>query len=224
MNNVIPYSSLQLSIEDIYEAMGYGEATPDCQVKELIKDVWLRVKEMVCPRFYYRILDCEILSDKVCIQNISFNTGRIIARSLKNSKQIAVFVATAGLEYEALANKMKSDAEDCISLFILDSIGTCIAESTGDYMEKRLQTEIGDISHTNRFSPGYCGWNVTEQQKLFALLPPEVCNVKLSDSCLMYPIKSISGFIGIGEEVMTHIYSCGICQMEKCFRKRSKNK
>lgn len=223
MDNVVPYSSLQLSIEDIYQAMGYGEITPGCQVKELIKEVWLRVKQVVSPRFYYQIFDCEILSDRVRIQDVCFDTGKIIARSLKNSKQIAVFVATAGLEYEALVNDIKSE-DDCASLFILDSIGTCITESTGDYMEKRLQAEIGDISHTNRFSPGYCGWNVTEQQKLFALLPPEVCNVKLSDSSLMYPIKSISGFIGIGEGVMTHIYSCGICKMEKCFRKRSKNK
>lgn len=218
---IVPYSGLQLSIEDIYEAMGYGENRPDDQVNELISDMWNRVKEVVMPRFYFQIFDCEIFHDEIHIQNICFDTGKIITRSLRNSRQIAIFVATAGLEYEALVHDVKSE-NDCTSLFILDSIGTCIAESVGEYMEKKLQDEIGDISHTNRFSPGYCGWNIIEQQKLFKLLPSGICDVTLSDSSLMYPIKSISGFIGIGEDVITHIYSCQICKMENCFRKRTK--
>lgn len=218
---IIPFPDLHLSLREIYEAMGYGETQPDIRVIELVEDMLLRVKRTVVPRAYYQISDCEILSEQIKIQDTLFNTGKIIARSLRHSGQMVLFVATAGLEYEALVREVKTE-DDCALLFILDSIGTCIAESAGDYLEKRLQDEIGNLKHTNRFSPGYCGWDVTEQHKLFALLPVDVCQVKLSNSSLMYPIKSISGCIGIGEKVITHIYSCNICEMANCFRKRRK--
>lgn len=222
-DTVISCSSLRFSVEEIYDAMGYGGNVPDRPVSELVNSIWNRVRETITPHFYYQIFDCEILSDKVYIQNTIFETGKVIARSLRKSKQIAVFVATAGQEYENLVNEMKAE-DDSVSLFILYSIGTCLVESTGDYMEEILKKEIGDNNHTNRFSPGYCGWNVEEQKKLFSLLPQGVCDVRLSDSCLMHPIKSISGFIGIGEGVTTKVYSCHICTMKNCFMRKTKRK
>lgn len=222
-DTVIASTSLQLSVEDIYDAMGYAGNVPDYPVNELINSIWERVQKTIAPHFYYQIFDCEILSDKVCIQNTIFETGKVIARSLRKSKRIAIFVATAGLEYEKLVSEIKME-DDCISSFILDSIGTCLVENTGNYMEEILEKEIADDNHTNRFSPGYCGWNVVEQQKLFSLLPQRICDIRLSDSCLMYPIKSISGFIGIGKEVSTKIYSCHICEMKSCFKRKLKEK
>lgn len=214
--------SLHLSVKDIYDVMGYAGNVPEYPVNELVYSIWKRVEKTITPHFYYQIFDCEILSDRVCIQNTIFETGKVIARSLRKSKQIAVFVATVGHEYENLVNKIKTE-DDPVSLFILYSIGTCLVESTGDYMEEMLQKEIGNNNHTNRFSPGYCGWRVEEQQKLFSLLPQGICDIRLSDSCLMYPIKSISGFMGIGEEVTTKVYSCHICRMENCFMRKLKN-
>ena len=49
--------------------------------------------------------------------------------------------------------------------------------------------ELPGIPHTNRFSPGYCGWHVNEQKLLFSLLPDNVCGITLNSSALMYPIN-----------------------------------
>ena len=218
---VISCSSLQFSVEGVYDVMGYAGNVPEYPVNELVNSIWKRVEKTVTPHFYYQIFDCEILSDRVCIQNTVFETGKVIARSLRKSKQMAVFVATVGQEYENLVNEIEAE-DDSVSLFILYSIGTCLVESVGDYMEEILKKEIGDSNHTNRFSPGYCGWSVEEQKKLFSLLPRGICDVRLSDSCLMYPIKSISGFMGIGENVTTKIYGCQICRMKNCFMRKTK--
>jgi len=67
-------------------------------------------------------------------------------------------------------------------LFIWDILGSCIAEATGDIMEKFVETELPGIPHTNRFSPGYCGWHVNEQKLLFSLLPDNVCGITLNSS------------------------------------------
>lgn len=51
---------------------------------------------------------------------------------------MAVFVATVGQEYENLVNEIEAE-DDSVSLFILYSIGTCLVESVGDYMEEILK-------------------------------------------------------------------------------------
>jgi len=64
-------------------------------------------------------------------------------------------------------------------------------------LEKNMRDSGKKI--TNRYSPGYCGWDVTEQHKLFQLMPENYCGIKLTPSALMDPVKSISGIIGIGK-------------------------
>ena len=46
-----------------------------------------------------------------------------------------------------------------------------------------------------RFSPGYCGWELSGQQALFRVLNPLEIGITLSESFLMEPIKSVSGVI-----------------------------
>ncbi len=49
------------------------------------------------------------------------------------------------------------------------------------------------------YSPGYCGWHITGQRALFARLKPEEIGMKLTASCLMRPLKSVSGVVLAGE-------------------------
>ena len=62
------------------------------------------------------------------------------------------------------------------------------------------------VSHP--YSPGYCGWHVTQQKFFFSLLPEQPCGVRLSESSLMSPIKSVSGVIAVGERIVKRKYGC----------------
>ena len=50
-----------------------------------------------------------------------------------------------------------------------------------------------------RYSPGYCGWHVSGQRKLFDHLLPEKIGITLRESFLMQPLKSISGVVIAGQ-------------------------
>jgi cobalamin-dependent methionine synthase I len=109
--------------------------------------------------------------------------------------------------------------------FIADHMGSLVVETAMDNIQKQLREDLlnESLSITNRFSPGYCGWNVSEQHKLFKLIPAEECDIRLTESALMQPIKSISGIIGIGEGVKFKHYSCNHCSITGCkFRGRKK--
>lgn len=218
----LPASSLNLRKEEIYEAMGYGTHEPDESVKILTKELLAGIPEDVIVSRYLSTLAAEIQQDSISIQKMNFQTGKTIANLMKRAEQIAVFVATAGRGFERWSKSI-SHKDDWAALFITDSIGSCLVEKAGDYLETQLEQKIEKgLKHTNRFSPGYCGWNVTEQRKLFSLLPDNILGIQLSDSCMMSPIKSISGFIGIGKEVQTKRYGCQICELQTCFRKNKR--
>ena len=72
----------------------------------------------------------------------------------------------------------------------------------------------------NRYSPGYCGWALSEQKRFFALFPENHCGIKLSDSCLMDPIKSVSGVIGFGRNVKKTAYECQMCELTTCIYRK----
>ena len=76
------------------------------------------------------------------------------------------------------------------------------------------------VSHP--YSPGYCGWHVTQQQLLFSCLPEFPCGVRLSDSSLMSPIKSVSGIIAYGPCIVKRKYGCELCGKADCYKNRNK--
>jgi hypothetical protein len=152
----------------------------------------------------------------------TFTVGRIIATQLRRAQRFAIFVATAGAEFEAWQQRVAAGG-DMLRTFIADCLGTIIAEKAADIMESCLQEAIDAEGwrRTNRYSPGYCGWHVSEQQKLFSLFPDaNPCGIRLTESSLMLPIKSVSGVVGLGPDVVRRDYTCGLCSYADCFRRK----
>jgi hypothetical protein len=106
--------------------------------------------------------------------------------------------------------------------YIYDVIGSEIADLAADFMQKDLEIVIASIGKkiTNRYSPGYCRWDVSEQHKLFRLMPDNFCGIRLTPSALMDPVKSVSGFIGIGNDVRFNPYTCNLCEMKDCIYRK----
>ena len=73
---------------------------------------------------------------------------------------------------------------------------------------------------SNAYSPGYCDWNVSEQQLFFSMLPVGFCGVTLTDSCMMLPIKSVSSLLAVGKNTEKKPYGCAICQNKSCIKRK----
>ncbi len=235
----LTFNDLHINPTEIYGQMGYGDTVPDGKVLSEMVETLRRIKSVVRPRFCFLIADGTLDTEQNeltisgirhelkddGIQNASettFNIGSIISRQLRNSTAFAFFIATAGIEFQQLLDEMKHE-NDMVKMFIADAVGSVIAEKTADCMEEELQKRIAICGwkHTNRFSPGYCGWHVSQQQLLFLLFrTAEPCGVRLTESSLMMPIKSVSGVIGLGESVRKLDYSCGLCDLKTCYKRR----
>lgn len=222
----LSYQDLNIPSSEIYEAMGYKDSMPDATVAEETASLLKRIIPSLRPRFLFFITDGMIDMEKetLTVQDTVFHIGKTIARQLRGSETFAFFAVTAGSEFETFQHTLQKE-DDMLKIYIADSLGSIIAEKTADCMESALAASIEEKGwkHTNRYSPGYCGWEVAEQQKLFSLFPvASPCGIRLTESSLMIPIKSVSGVIGIGSTVRKLEYTCGLCTYENCFRKRKR--
>jgi len=209
----LTYDDLLITTADLYEQMGYHGVEPDEATQSETLAVIDDVRQWLRPRFCYFVV----------AQMPDFDIGKIILRQLRGSEAYALFICTSGVEYETYQQRLKADG-DMVRVFIADALGSVIAEKCADRMELHLQEEIDKLQwhHTNRFSPGYCGWHVSQQQLLFPLFHGCTCDVRLTDSSLMVPIKSVSGLIGLGKEVRHLDYTCGLCDFKQCYKRKLK--
>ena len=149
--------------------------------------------------------DSVVIEDgKFIVDNQVFDCDKIIYSNLKNADSLAFIVSTLGSELESMS-KEYMDTNEMLNGYLVDKIGSELVETLADKTEIYLQEYLDKygLKMTNRYSPGYCGWNVSDQKKLFSLLPDKFCNVSLNENSLMIPIKSVSAVIGIGKNVRT---------------------
>lgn len=116
---------------------------------------------------------------------------------MKDAESIALLICTAGERFMELSRQYNLEYDYLIA-YIIDSFGSLVVEKMADYLQMQLQLEVGrrGLKITNRYSPGYCNWQLTDQKQLFELLSDNPCHILLTESMLMTPIKSISGIIG----------------------------
>jgi hypothetical protein len=216
----------------IESVLGYKEGDDREYVKSLIEETLVESQEISNIKAQFIVFNevhFEADTKTVGINKIKFQVGKIVFGQVKKADSVAVFLCTAGEEIGVRSRNAMKD-RDFLKGYIFDIVGTEIVEAAADLMQGDLEKNMRDSGKkiTNRYSPGYCGWDVTEQHKLFQLMPENYCGIKLTPSALMDPVKSISGIIGIGENVKNNPYTCRLCNQNDCvyrgIRERMKQK
>ena len=224
----IDFSDLNINTAQIERSMGYKEGESQETISEIIMRV-LKDAESECQvkaeYAVYPIMKANEVEKTIEINNVVFDLKKIVFGQIKRSDSIAVFLCTAGKEIGIRSREAMKEG-DLLTGYIYDVVGSEIADSAADIMQNRLRERITAEGKkiTNRYSPGYCDWDVAEQHKLFQLMHDNFCGIKLNSSALMDPEKSVSGFIGIGENVRYNEYTCGLCDMKDCIYRKVKKR
>lgn len=221
------FDELSVNPTDIEKLLGFEEGTayePFPQYIREVLDIAGQLNNICGSYLIFGNIKLDLVNKTLSVDDTLFMTGKIVTGQLKKATSIAVFICTAGHELEAFA-KEQMKIGNMPEAYIADIVGSVIVEAAMDKMQEKLASEMKNagMGITNRYSPGYCSWNVREQQKLFHLLPEGLCNIELAESSLMHPIKSISGVIGIGKDVKHNAYTCKICDMNDCIYRNIKN-
>ena len=147
----------------------------------------------------------------------------VLERVAPHAERLALFAATVGEPVCARIRRLFADGDAPLG-FLLDAVAseaaTALAEEVGDsFLRERRDAGLTVLA----YSPGYCGWPTRGQRALFDALRPEEIGVTLNDSCLMSPIKTVSGVLvaGPGEahKFRPDFPFCDDCRTHECGRR-----
>ena len=208
---------------DMLKLLGEQEGIIDAHTTGLVEKYITECLRISTPAGAFVLVEAleSVSVEEIRIPGLVFDSGKIIHKMLRHSEKYALFVVTAGPEPENLARSLIAEG-NYLEGYIADLVASTLVDSAADQVQEKVgnMAKASGLRITNRYSPGYCSWNVEEQQKLFSQFPGGTCGISLSESSLMNPVKSISGIIGLGIEVNYQDYTCELCSMTNChFRK-----
>lgn len=219
------YENLGITLKDMLETCP-SETEGIEDFADVFNEIMEEGKKFINAQGGYSIIDnIECFVNKIRINDTHFETGSIITRQMRDAEKVVIFACTAGPGVRETYDRYMTEG-DPLKAFFADTLGTVAVENAMDKIHdilKRSSQDVG-LHCTNRYSPGYCGWPVGEQQKLWQFLPGNYCGISLTESSLMLPIKSVSGIIGLGKHSRKNPYSCSICELDNCIYRRVKNR
>ncbi len=186
------------------------------QVERMVQELVEVARSTAKPKVIYKVSYVDDKDgDTVTIDGVRF-TSRVLRINLDQVERVFPYIATCGTELEEIA----VPPNDVMKSFCFDAIKIMVLRSAVTYFSNRLTEHyaLGKMSHMN---PGSLeSWPITQQKKFFSLFgsAEELIGVRLTRSCVMFPLKSVSG-IYFPTEIKFE--SCQLCPREKCIGRRT---
>ncbi len=153
--------------------------------------------------------------DSLEIGDVKF-TSRLLRANLDKIERVFPYIATCGRELDEIA----IPSPDLMKSHCLDVIKEMTLSSAISYLENYLKRNYAP-GLLSRMSPGsLASWPLTQQKELFSIFGnvEALIGVKLTESCLMVPLKSVSG---IFFPTRVKFESCRLCPREVCRERRA---
>ena len=138
---------------------------------------------------------------------------------------LAIFAVTLGPEPSERIHELCHEHELAVA-YLLDALASAAADRLADRIADRYLVSLrqrGSLAQETSvlaYSPGYCGWHVSGQGRLFERLRPAEVGITLSESFLMAPLKSVSGVLVAGpppiHEFRPDFPFCSSCATREC--------
>jgi len=124
--------------------------------------------------------------------------SRKVITWMNGCSEIYLAAVTLGPELDAKVAEL-SQSGDMTRAFLLNAYGGEAAEALMESLDREIarQVQARGMTTTKRYSPGYGDWPVTAQRDLLGHLGAERIGIRLTESCLMIPEKSVSAIIGV---------------------------
>lgn len=205
---------LEIKTEQIMERLHLGN---DKKYMDIVQEFMDQIMPVICPKAMYDVKFVEhIDKDSVKIGEVKF-TSRILRVNLDKVGKAFPYIVTSGME----AENVDVPDSDLMGKFIVDAIKETALGIASNYLTEYIKNKY-KIENMSSMNPGSLeDWPIYEQKPLFSIFGnvEELIGVRLSDSFLMFPIKSVSGIYFPTESSFA---SCQICPREKCPNRRAK--
>lgn len=224
----IPPASVIPTEEAVLEAMGVPVGNEQGErVGRLVEEALGELRAASCPRGVLASVTPDEFA-AVYEGEGDNDTPSPLAGIFPRAHGLVLFAATLGAPLSERISELFDEGSLALGA-MLDAAASEATELAGVHLDELVLRGAHSAGwadeHTRalRYSPGYCGWNLTGQKALFAALDAGEIGVTLTDSCLMEPLKSISGVIVLGprevHEFEDDYAFCASCRTHDCRRR-----
>ncbi len=144
------------------------------------------------------------------------------------AENLELFALTIGEEVSTKIEFLFQENEFPMG-YMLDSIASIATYKAAEILQEKNLIKLkkenlaGEDTRVLSYSPGYCGWHISGQKKLFAHLKPGKIGISLNASYLMTPLKSVSGVLVAGSNEI-HLFTanypfCKSCKTHSCLQR-----
>jgi hypothetical protein len=225
-SRVLTELPLAIDPDEVLRFQGYKRSvdTPGPEVMALFDEALALGRSLIAPRAVVRWLAVTRLgADTIAAEGVGLTIPGV-GRLWGPVEWLAAAVCTIG---DALERRVAElwEARELPLASMLDSVGSGAVESLAEHVNDLLCQEAIPLGLpvTNRVSPGYGHWDVSQQRALFAICPADAIGVSLNEACFMSPVKSISLLAAAGARAkVDHYFSqCARCWMRECAYRRA---
>ncbi len=213
---------MEISRKEIFRYLGYGRTEPDSRVKDLAESCIAELEREAAPKAVSRAYPLSLGQDGVidggCFQTVSRN----LWKNLKDCTEIVIFAATLGAGADHLIRKyMQVEMSRAV---VLQAAATAMLEDYCDSLcrEQQEAYEREELYLRPRFSPGYGDFPLNVQEQILnALEAGKRIGIKLTDSLLMVPTKSVTAVMGVSPKpYRCDVKGCEACRKTDCLYRR----
>jgi len=216
----IPVADINTDLDEIARYFGGSRYKASDELREKMARMLEDADDMVTPAMIYSIHKVDRIDPEgIFFLNHDFSIHTPKPDVDLNTKYIAACICTLGNQLEVTCKDI-SDNGDMYNSMMLDSIGVSLldnlAETCQSFLNERA-TEMG-LFGSCRIGPGYMNMPIQVQEQLFQLVDSSAVDVKLNNSLVMNPVKSLSFFVKFTTE-QDHEGSaskCKRCGLKNC--------
>ena len=175
-------------------------------------------EEVVRPRALLRIAYVQDRDGGEVVFGGQRFSSKILAENVKDIHRVFAYTASCGPEVYSL----DLSGFDPFATFWHDTFKARALEAAGTFLRERVK-EVYGISQLSTMNPGSGDadvWPISQQRELFAVLgdTESLIGVRLTESFLMVPDKSVSGIFFPSEKIYIN---CQSCTREICPNRRA---
>lgn len=163
-----------------------------------IREAIASTETAMLPKACYGRFPIEVKGDGRILLPYGEVVSHDLTRNLCDCKEIFLFAATIGAEYDRLLRRTRLTS--MAKAAILQAAGAAAVESLCDKLNDDLRkaAETGGYKTHPRYSPGYGDYALENQKGIFAVLQPSrYIGLSLMDTLIMAPEKSVTAVIGL---------------------------
>jgi hypothetical protein len=203
---------ISLDAEDVLEGQGIDPGRARSAIVDAAQEILAALPDLLGPAAVYDVFPVRSFHHKTIeLNGGGAFEGPLVARALAGAEKVAVAICTIGPALEERMNQLF--AEDPVKAMALDGAGVSALRE----ISRVVVDEVREIAVDHgwgwgmRAQPGQEGWSIWQQRVIFEHLPADEIRVRLTDSCLMIPRKSVSFVIGMGPHMRPDAVACDYC-------------